>query len=137
MDRPSRTTLVTGGSLALVLGGLGVWWFARGPVEMPVMVGGDGVLDACATTAIAVGTRVEVRRGPGSAYAVVDALAPGTPLSICGGSSDPAWRAIVYRAPDEAALDCGVATPIATLTRYAGPCRSGWVRADALGPGAG
>jgi hypothetical protein len=136
MDRPSRTALVAGGVLALVLGGLGAWWLARGPAEVPVMVGGDGALDACAT-AIAGGTPAEVRRGPHSAYAVVDTLAPGTLLSVCGGSSDPAWRAIVYRAPDQAALDCGVATPIATPTPYAGPCRSGWLRADALGPGAG
>lgn len=132
MEQQTRSTLVAGGTLALVLGALGVWMLARDPGTVPVMVGGDPMLDACSAIGVATDGSVAVRTGPGDQYPIVDELEPGAAFSVCGDSAELGWRAIVYRAPEQAALDCGVATPIASATRYAGPCRSGWVKAVAI-----
>src|SRR5688572_14048047 len=126
MERSALQGLAAAGALALGLGALGVWSHGRDDAAVPVMVGGDPQLDACAT-GIARGERVVVRSGPSDDHEPVDALDPGTPLSVCGASAERAWRAVVYRAPDQTAVDCGVATPVANATRYAGPCRYGWV----------
>src|SRR5687767_12064938 len=100
MEGTARHGLAAAGTIALVLGALGIWSLARDEVRedvgVPVMIGGDAALDACASTGIARGDGIEVRAGPGDAYPPVDALSPGTILSICGASDERAWRAVVY-----------------------------------------
>lgn len=70
--------------------------------------------------------RVEVRVGPGERYSVVDRLPAGTSVTECDVKDG--WTGIVY--PESGNdTDCGVGSPIPTLTPYAGPCRSGWIPA--------
>ena len=132
MEARTRNALAATSALALFLGALGVWSLIRDPGSAPVMVGGDPMLDACAAIGMALSAGVEVRAGPGDEYPVIDELIAGLPLSVCSAGDDGVWRAIVYAPPEQPALDCGVATPIAAATRYGGPCRSGWVRVDTI-----
>lgn len=117
--------IATGASAALA-GGTGV----------PVMVGGESDLDACAGIAVVIGLDpagdnfLAVRTGPGVSHAQADRLPPSATVHVCEERGN--WRGIVYPAGD-----CGVATPIAVRQAYDGPCKSGWVYGAYLSPLAG
>lgn len=97
---------------------------------VPVYVGGDADLDACGAysrirrPAGAPPGQVEVRRGPGSRYAVVDRLGDGAEFFSCDSADQ--WVGIVYPPPGTE-VQCGVSSPIEKRAPYSGPCRSGWV----------
>jgi hypothetical protein len=104
--------------------------------RVPVMVGGEIDLDACASVAMVTGLDpagdnvLVVRTGPDVSYAKADRLPPSASVHVCEERGN--WRGIVYPAGE-----CGVATPIAAREAYKGPCKSGWVYGDYLSPLAG
>jgi hypothetical protein len=104
--------------------------------RVPVMVGGESDLDACASVAMVTGLDpagenvLVVRTGPDVSYPKADQLPPSAGVHVCEERGN--WRSIVYPAGD-----CGVATPIAAREAYMGPCKSGWVYGDYLSPLAG
>jgi hypothetical protein len=111
--------------LALVLG---VPAAAGAQSRVPVEVGGDASLDACASIGVVSGLDpdgagvLRVRSGPGTEHAPVDRVAGGQLLWIC--AQDGAWLGVVYTRNE---TECGVANPIPARRDYVGPCRSGWV----------
>jgi hypothetical protein len=92
---------------------------------VPVRVGGEPNLDACATTGIVTGLKptpgnyLAVRDGPGPAFERIHKLQLGDRVWLC--DSAKGWVGVVH------GEDCGVATPIPVRKPYAGPCVSGWV----------
>lgn len=100
---------------------------------LAVRVGGEADLDACGAWSRirkpqgAPAGPVEVRRGPGPQYAVVDRLPDGAQFFTCDSLNG--WSGIVYPEPGTD-VDCGVGTPIAQRGPYAGPCRSGWIPSE-------
>lgn len=104
---------------------------AAGPAAMPVIVGGDAEMDACAASGAVAGldpkgdNYLSVRSGPGgAAYREVDRIGPGRRITICAERKP--WLGIVY-APAGRAVDCGLSSPQPRAAPYRGPCRSGWV----------
>lgn len=102
--------------------------------------GGDELTDACAATGRIVGLRTDgdnflsVRAGPGPAEQETDRLGPSALVHLCEEAG--MWLGIVYPAASEE-TDCNVASPVATRSAYAGPCRSGWVHRRFVEPVAG
>ncbi|BAV97234.1 hypothetical protein [Lysobacter enzymogenes] len=102
---------------------------AAPPRAVPVMVGGNDVLDACGSLGEVRGLRADgdgflaVRNGPGAAYAMTDKLPEGREVMMCDQRGD--WIAVVYR--DARLGRCGVGSPIGKRQAYRGPCKSGWV----------
>lgn len=107
-----------------------------GTGDVAVHVGGDEHLDACLSWAVprlpAEATdpsSIEVREGPGEEFPVVDRLESGRTIIVC--SEDGLWSGVVY--PGEGTdADCEVSSPIDERQPYKGPCKSGWIRSDAL-----
>ncbi|MBS0511615.1 MAG: integron [Proteobacteria bacterium] len=101
---------------------------ADAPAEVPVMIGGEAELDACASTGIVSGLRggvgsfLAVRRGPGLRFATTDRLRNGARLWLCDARGG--WLGVVYAADGR---DCGVSSPQPARQPYRGPCTSGWV----------
>ena len=104
---------------------------AQKGVEVPVMVGGYADLDACGSIGAVTGLDpagdnfLAVRAGPGTGYAQLDSLHTGDEVHLC--DQQGSWIGILYRDGGGPAGDCGVSTPIANATPYAGDCRGGWV----------
>ncbi|MET0373850.1 MAG: hypothetical protein ABW128_06285 [Rhizorhabdus sp.] len=98
--------------------------------DVPVIVGGDATMDACATQGKVVGLDpkgdnfLSVRGGPGGKpFREVARLHSGQVIAIC--QEKGVWLSIVYA--KRASQQCGVATAIARARPYRGPCPSGWV----------
>ncbi|KAI5914888.1 integron [Thauera sp. 2A1] len=118
--------------MGIVLGALGTSGQVLADVpsmeSVPVMVGGEPDLDACASTGIVVGLRggpgsfLALRRGPGLRFAITDRLRAGARLWLC--DSRGAWLGVVHAADGR---DCGVSSPQRARQPYRGPCTSGWV----------
>jgi hypothetical protein len=99
--------------------------------DVPVIVGGDATMDACATQGKVVGLDpkgdnfLSLRGGPGGKpFREVTRLHAGQVISIC--QEKGAWLGVVF-AGAGASQNCGVATAIAHARPYRGPCTSGWV----------
>ena len=103
---------------------------AQKGASVPVMVGGEADLDACGSIGAVVGLDpngdnfLAVRTGPGTQFDQIDSLYTGDQIHLCDRQG--AWLGIVYQGGGPAG-DCGVATPVADRTPYAGGCNSGWV----------
>lgn len=103
---------------------------------VPVMIGGEPDLDACASLGEVTGLDpkgenfLSVRTGPGVGFAAVDRLAAAAQVYICETRGN--WLGIVYPGGD-----CGVSTPITQRRAYRGNCRSGWVCRKYVTPLAG
>lgn len=101
-----------------------------GPIDVPVMVGGTGESDGCASLGQVVGLDpngdgfLSVRSGPGGKpYREIDRLYNGNQVFICHAKGP--WRAVVYgQSPDGT---CGVSIPWPIRQPYTGPCRFGWI----------
>lgn len=106
------------------------------PGAVAVRVGGDGNLDACSSQAVprmpaaADPGYIEVREGPGEKFPVVDRLETERVIIVCG--EDGLWFGVVYPQQGIDSRACGVSSPIDELQPYKGPCKSGWIRHDAL-----
>ncbi len=93
--------------------------------SIPVKVGGESDLDACASTGIVVGLKptpgnyLAVREGPSLGFKQIHGLHLGDRVWLCDRMEG--WVGIVH------GEDCGVSTPIPVRKPYAGPCASGWV----------
>lgn len=114
-------------ALLLVFGIFGPPALAQTRPAVPVVVGGDADLDACATLSEIRGLNprgdgfLSVRSGPGTRHAEIDRLFNGNQVYSCAEQGD--WVGIIY----PFSRRCGVATPWPAARPYAGPCRSGWV----------
>ncbi|QQQ03057.1 hypothetical protein [Lysobacter enzymogenes] len=103
---------------------------AAPPRAVPVVVGGNEVLDACGSQGRVHGLKtggdgfLAVRDGPGAAYAMTDKLGENLWVMMCDQRGD--WIAVVY-SEDGRLGRCGVGSPIAERQPYRGPCKSGWV----------
>jgi hypothetical protein len=73
------------------------------------------------------GGTLNVRSGPGTDHARLDALRNGRRIHVCDGTPDEQWLGVVY--PSANGQDCGVGAPRVEAGLYAGPCRVGWVNA--------
>lgn len=98
--------------------------------SMAVMVGGDAAVPACPVSGTISGLRsgstLNVRNGPGTEHARLDALRNGNRVHVCDGTADEEWLGVVYPSGNQ---DCGVGSPSAEGHPYSGPCRVGWVNA--------
>jgi hypothetical protein len=98
--------------------------------SMPVMVGSDDDIDACASVGEVAGLTpggdgfLAVRSGAGTHYRLVDKLLAGQQVFICDSSTDNKWLGVVYSKNGQ---NCGVSTPIIPAQPYKGRCKSGWV----------
>ncbi|GEO13953.1 integron [Microvirga aerophila] len=102
----------------------------RARIDVPVMVGGTGVLDGCASVGQIIGLDprgdgfLSVRSGPGGKpYREIDRLYNGNQVFVCHDKGP--WLAVVYG--QSADGTCGVSTPWPVRQPYTGPCRSGWI----------
>jgi hypothetical protein len=99
---------------------------------IPVMVGGEAEMDACASIGVVSGFKpggdgfLAVRAGTSASYKLLDKLLEGQHVFICGSSSDGKWYGVVYSQGSEY-VDCGVSSPISPAQPYNGLCKSGWV----------
>lgn len=99
--------------------------------DVPIIVGGDATMDACAAQGKVVGldpkgdNDLSVRGGPGGQpFREVARLDGGKVVLIC--QEKGVWLRVVYAAVG-VSHDCGVASEIAFAKPYRGPCASGWV----------
>lgn len=100
--------------------------------RVPVMVGGNGHLDACVSlgqvnSANSQGT-VKVRHGPARNYKVIDTLKTGHFAWMC--SVDGQWTGIVYPPSNDGV--CDESSPINPAQPYKGRCRSGWIESSMI-----
>ena len=105
--------------------------------RVPVMVGGNGDMDACPSMAIVKSADgvggVHMRTGPSDEHLVFGFLGDGNKVWMC--SHEGGWVGIVYpSAKDES---CEVGRPINPEQAYQGKCKSGWVRESDIKPVAG
>ena len=100
---------------------------ARAKIDVPVMLGGDPLFDACASSGVVSGLNprgdgfLSVRSGPGSNYGEMDRLYNGAQVHIC--ESRVGWMAVVYGGGSR----CGVGRPWPQRLAYTGPCKYGWI----------
>lgn len=98
---------------------------------MAVIVGGDAASAACPVSGTVAGlgdgSTLNVRSGPGTSHARLDALRNGHRIHVCDGTPDEQWLGVVY--PAATGQDCGVGAPRTEAGAYPGPCRFGWVNA--------
>ena len=107
------------------------------PATVPVTVGAEAELNAC--TSIGHGKAVLiVRAAPSLSARAVASLAKIHLIWICEQRDNAKWYGIVY-GPAAASHSktglppaCGVNDSIAKPKAYRGPCKSGWVPADAV-----
>jgi hypothetical protein len=127
----NRTALVAALALALVTPAE-----AKAPPARPVMVGGNGELDACPSLGAIIPLRkggdgfVAVRAAPSVKARMLDKLKPGREVLLCQDSADGKWVGVIYPEPFGGAGpgDCGVSDAQGGPARaYDGVCLSGWV----------
>jgi hypothetical protein len=102
-------------------------------IDVAVMIGGEGDLDACSSTGEVIGLDpsgdgfLSVRSGPGGRpYREIDRLFNGNEVYLCG--SHGPWYSIVYHQSRKPHRSCGVSTtPSPKRRAYSGPCQYGWV----------
>lgn len=101
-------------------------------IDVPIVLGGDEVFDACGSTGVIVGLDpngdgfLSVQSGPGGRpYREIDRLYNGNPVYICGKQGK--WYSVVYPADGR---DCGVSSPWPIKLPYTGPCRFGWIHSN-------
>jgi len=100
--------------------------------NVPVMVGGDKIYDACGTAAETIPSaikKVKVYSAPDGESGVIDVISTRMYVAVCdfdgnGLSSD--WVGIVYS--KDGTLNCGVGATIEKRQPYNGTCKSGWVK---------
>jgi hypothetical protein len=73
-----------------------------------------------------------VRTGPSSDNNQVDSLFNGYQVHVCRELGN--WLAIVYDPRGQLSQRCNVSHPWPTAFPYTGPCRSGWVYRQWVGP---
>lgn len=102
----------------------------HGSGNRPVMLKADDGLDPCSLGEITGAGDGAIMVFPGDSTDLewVDTLSDGDPVWLCDGDKDSDMVGIVYSADREA--DCGVGSPVDKDIRYAGPCQSGWIRAE-------
>lgn len=100
----------------------------------PVRIGEAGpAFRACQAAGTPRGdAALTVRAGPFDATAISGAVPPGARFFVCTRSIDQRWLGIVYEPGGALNPACGVSAPVPARTRYAGPCRSGWVASAAV-----
>lgn len=100
---------------------------ASAPSATAVWVGDVAGLDACGASGRVIGSSMQpVFAAPRPDAAQSNRLPAGRWVWLCDAVED-GWHGIVYPADQD--QDGGVSVPVARHQRYAGPCRSGWVRA--------
>jgi hypothetical protein len=110
---------------------------ARSPVDVPVIVGGDGMPTVrCETNGRIVGLDpsgdgfLSVRSGPGGKpYREIDRRYNGQEVLVCGQKGP--WLSVVYHASGRWS-SCGLQNYGPDLVPYAGPCRYGWVHSRSV-----
>ena len=98
----------------------------------PVLIGGAESSEGCAGTATVIvgnGSTLNLRSGPGTAYAVVARLPAGQSVSICQSPGN-GWAGVVVHKGRGG--DCGLSDAGPRSKPYAGPCESGWVKVEFL-----
>jgi hypothetical protein len=125
----NRSVLIGASAAVLLLAPLSAHSQQKDKIDVPIMLGGDGDLDACGGLGVIVGLDpkgdgfLSVQSGPGGRpYREIDRLYNGNSVHICGQRGK--WLSIVYPANGR---DCGISTPWPTRLPYTGPCRYGWV----------
>lgn len=122
LDPPMRRLLLT--AIILMTSNAS----SAGDVFVPVRIGDDPDLDACASLGRVTGAKdpkVAVHSGPADSFPTVDSVVNGQWLFVCSTSYDQEWLGVVYS--DDESMDCGVASPVSPAKPYDGPCKSGWV----------
>ena len=96
-----------------------------------ITIGGDKDAPACprkgAVAHLSAKGTLTVRKGPGTNYGKIDALANGRPVHFCDWSADETWVGVVY--PPAGGGDCGVDQPQKEAGPYTGSCKVGWINA--------
>ncbi len=124
MTRIASACLMTVGAL------IGSAPTAGAQAARPVVIGSDGMTDACPAVARVTGLKrggdnfLSVRVGPGIRHREADRIGPAALVHVCEDRGD--WVGIVY-APAGRDVDCGVSSALRKPVAYRGPCRSGWV----------
>lgn len=105
--------------------------------SVPVRIGGEAEFDACGAVGKILPPKdgdsaaLELRRGPGRRFAVVERLRVGDHVVMCDWTEkeDGEWSGVVISGD----ADCGgLGSPIAERQPYRGPCRSGWIPSGSL-----
>jgi hypothetical protein len=134
MRRKASNLRLTWCLLALAAPLLGASSVAHAGDSVPVMVGGQGDVDACGSVAVVTGLKatgdgfLAVRSGPAVAYSMLAKLHNGHQVYVC--QEQNGWIGIVYSTGG--GLDCEVASPMANRQAYRGRCASGWVHSSFL-----
>jgi hypothetical protein len=87
----------------------------RGRVDVPIVIGGDKQINACAGTGEVIGLDsqgggfLSVQTGPDHAYREIDRLFNGNKVYICDQRGS--WYSIVYSESHELTQQCGVSKP--------------------------
>ena len=95
---------------------------------VPVIVGGESNLDACAGKGVITGLDprgdgfLAVKAGPGPRYKRTDKLFKDEQVYLCSAQGN--WFGVVYSKTKQ---ECNVMTPWPNPLPYTGPCRSGWI----------
>ncbi|WP_017672541.1 hypothetical protein [Blastomonas sp. AAP53] len=96
----------------------------------PVMLKADDGLDPCALGAITGAGEGAIMVFPSNTTDpdAIDFMSDGEQVWLCDGDEGSDMIGIVYsRDPD---VDCGVGSPVSADRPYAGPCKTGWVKAQ-------
>lgn len=120
----------TGASLALVVSLCGCVTNSAQPI--PVQVGGYADDDACLAVGKIIQGPVAVHAGPSPKAEVVDTLADRSFVWMCDTSGEGSWIGILFSHRRDGRLSCGVSGTIPVRKDYDGPCREGWVPAEAI-----
>lgn len=106
---------------------LATWAVATPPSATPVgVIGGGGY---CESIGEVRGLKADgdgflaVRAGPGAGHALLDRLGNGHHLRLC--RSEGRWVSVLYPAEDSKERHCAAESP--DISKYRGPCKSGWV----------
>ena len=113
--------------LSVLMVGIATTGIGAEESRVPVMIGGEAVLDACGSRGEVAGLKpvpgntLTVRAGPGFNHPRLDELLPGAKVWIC--AREGRWVGVVYGAD---LSQCGVSVPAPKRHAYTGPCSSGW-----------
>lgn len=91
--------------------------------SVPVIVGGNGDIDACMSVGEIKNSAAKVRKGPSAKYTETDLLEAGRIVWLC--SNNGQWVGIVYPSINQGT--CEVSSPINPEQPYKGKCNSGWI----------
>ncbi|MEM8948078.1 MAG: hypothetical protein AAGA21_20565 [Pseudomonadota bacterium] len=90
-----------------------------------VKIGGSATLDSCSAGIVVEDLgRAAVRAAPAATAEQVDQLTGGKIVWLCDQARG--WIGVIYGDGD--LEDCGVSTPVADRTAYAGLCKAGWIK---------